>query len=235
MPDYPTKQAIIAEFKNIYVQDAPEDVDDAVYDVISSWDERFVDDPDWFKKENTDDPDWFKKEITDEKDRLRDEVLDDSDFKSYVLGLRHKKAKYIFVLNSIDGRVYKYDVPVSMEEYEDFLGGMGHSVGNIEWMVTDNDQILVNWYVPSSEESSEEDEVDTQAAVKDPNTPSSTLTSKASTGSKEKVIPQNTEKNLKEVARNLLEEIQSGDEDEEMDEMESRVQQWIDDYPEPRK
>ena len=105
---------------------------------------------------------------------------------------------------------------------------------NWQWLKEEWSEIE-DQYRLEEEEEDEQDEVDTQAAVKDPNTPSSTLTSKASTGSKEKVIPQNKEKDLKEVARNLLEEIQSGDEDDEMDEMESRVQQWIDDYPEPRK
>ncbi len=55
--------------------------------------------------------------------------------------------KYIFVLDFIDSKVYKYDVRnVSKEhevlEVEDYLLEQGHSLSNIEWMVTDNDKII---------------------------------------------------------------------------------------------
>ena len=65
-----------------------------------------------------------------------------------------KKAKYIFVLDFTDERVYKYDVSnISEDEYEDYLDEVGHSVNNIQWMVT------------------EQGEVHTQAANTPPSTP----------------------------------------------------------------
>ena len=68
------------------------------------------------------------------------------------------RSMYIFVLDFLDGKVYRYDIsslcndknwsspgywkPQS-EECEAFLIGAGHSIGNIEWMVT-NSKIVIN-------------------------------------------------------------------------------------------
>ena len=63
---------------------------------------------------------------------------------------------YIFVLDFIDGKAYRYDISqlcndknwsspgywaVQTEECEAFLIGAGHSIGNIEWMVTNKSDI----------------------------------------------------------------------------------------------
>ena len=60
-------------------------------------------------------------------------------------------AMYIFVLDFLDGKVYRYDISalcndenwsspgywnVDVETCEAFLIGAGHSIGNIEWMTT---------------------------------------------------------------------------------------------------
>ena len=48
-----------------------------------------------------------------------------------------KCRKYVFVLDYVDGRVYRYDVWLDdAEKIEDYLTDMGHSIGNIEWMLT---------------------------------------------------------------------------------------------------
>jgi hypothetical protein len=52
--------------------------------------------------------------------------------------------KYIFVLDFIESRVYKYDVRSVSKENEDYLLEQGHSLSNIEWMVTDNDEIITD-------------------------------------------------------------------------------------------
>ena len=53
-------------------------------------------------------------------------------------------ARYIWVLDFERGKVYRYDIRSSWnhgewnpdsEKYEEFLVSMGHSIGNIEWMV----------------------------------------------------------------------------------------------------
>ena len=63
---------------------------------------------------------------------------------------------YIFALDFLDGKVYRYDISklcndinwsspgywaVQSEECEAFLIGAGHSIGNIEWMVTNKSDI----------------------------------------------------------------------------------------------
>ena len=63
---------------------------------------------------------------------------------------------YIFALDFLDAKVYKYDVSqlcndknwsspgywaIQHEECEAFLIGAGHSLGNIEWMLTDKSEI----------------------------------------------------------------------------------------------
>ena len=48
-----------------------------------------------------------------------------------------KGRKYVFVLDYVDGRVYRYDVWIDdSEKIGEYLDDMGHSIGNIEWMVT---------------------------------------------------------------------------------------------------
>ena len=55
-----------------------------------------------------------------------------------------KIMKYIFVLDFIESKVYKYDVRSVSKEHEDYLLEQGHSLSNIEWMVTDNDEIITD-------------------------------------------------------------------------------------------
>ena len=52
--------------------------------------------------------------------------------------------KYIFVLDFMDGQVYRYDIrSVSMNE-EEYLMSQGHSLANIEWMSTDNGKVITD-------------------------------------------------------------------------------------------
>ena len=63
-----------------------------------------------------------------------------------------ESAKYIFLLDFIDGKVYKYDISVLCTEHnnwnpdhescEAFLHGAGHCVKDCEWMVTSEDKIV---------------------------------------------------------------------------------------------
>ena len=50
--------------------------------------------------------------------------------------------KYIFVLDFTDSKVYKYDVSNVSKEHEDYLLEQGHSLSNIEWMATNNNEII---------------------------------------------------------------------------------------------
>ena len=60
-------------------------------------------------------------------------------------------AKYIFVLDFTDGKVYRYDISAlctkenewnpDSESCESFLYGAGHKVNDCEWMVTENKTI----------------------------------------------------------------------------------------------
>ena len=62
-----------------------------------------------------------------------------------------ESAKYIFLLDFIDGKVYRYDISVlcteenkwnpDHESCEAFLYGAGHSLKDSEWMVTNNKNI----------------------------------------------------------------------------------------------
>ena len=55
-----------------------------------------------------------------------------------------KIMKYIFVLDFMDGQVYRYDMrSISMNE-EDYLSSQGHSLSNIEWMSTDNPEVITD-------------------------------------------------------------------------------------------
>ena len=59
-----------------------------------------------------------------------------------------KTAKYIFLLDFTDGKVYRYDISVlctkenewnpDTESCEAFLYGAGHKINDCEWMVTNN-------------------------------------------------------------------------------------------------
>lgn len=71
----------------------------------------------------------------EEKDKIRES----GDF---------KPAKYIFLLDFNDGKVYRYDISVlctkenewnpDTESCEAFLYGAGHKLNDCEWMVTNN-------------------------------------------------------------------------------------------------
>ena len=50
--------------------------------------------------------------------------------------------KYLFVLDFMDGRVYKYNVRDVSMDHEEYITSMGHSLSNIEWMATDNPEII---------------------------------------------------------------------------------------------
>ena len=57
---------------------------------------------------------------------------------------KFKIMKYIFVLDFMDGQVYRYDMrSISMNE-EDYLSSQGHSLSNIEWMSTDNPEVITD-------------------------------------------------------------------------------------------
>ena len=48
-----------------------------------------------------------------------------------------RKRNYVFVLDFEIGYVYRYDVFFrDSEKIEEYLDDMGHSIGNIEWMLT---------------------------------------------------------------------------------------------------
>ena len=52
-------------------------------------------------------------------------------------------AKYIFVLDFTDGKVYRYKIGLEVEsdKIEDYLIEQGHSPSNIEWMLTKNGKL----------------------------------------------------------------------------------------------
>ena len=62
-----------------------------------------------------------------------------------------ESAKYIFLLDFTDGKVYRYDISALCTEenkwnpasvlLESFLYGAGHKVNDCEWMVTTNGNI----------------------------------------------------------------------------------------------
>lgn len=67
---------------------------------------------------------------------------------SYERFRKNLTAKYIFVLDFNDGKVYRYDISVlctkenewnpDTESCEAFLYGAGHKINDCEWMVTNN-------------------------------------------------------------------------------------------------
>ena len=52
--------------------------------------------------------------------------------------------KYIFVLDFMDGQVYRYDMRSISTNEEDYLSSQGHSLANIEWMSTDNPEVITD-------------------------------------------------------------------------------------------
>lgn len=56
--------------------------------------------------------------------------------------------KFIFVLDFIDGKVYRYRMidtnhwNPDEEAIQDFLEGAGHNVNNIHWMVTSESEVV---------------------------------------------------------------------------------------------
>ena len=72
------------------------------------------------------------------------EMIEDGEIKPNI-------AKYIWLLDFEDGKVYRYDISSlgnegngwnpDLESCEAFLYGCGHKNSNIEWMVTTNDKI----------------------------------------------------------------------------------------------
>ena len=61
--------------------------------------------------------------------------------------------KYITVLDFEDGKVYQYDIdglgfnPDTLHEScEEYLIGKGHSLSNIEWMTSNNNEIIKDQY-----------------------------------------------------------------------------------------
>ena len=54
-----------------------------------------------------------------------------------------KGKKYVFVLDYVDGRVYRHDVWIDdSEKIEEYLDDMGHSIGSIEWMLARNKKVI---------------------------------------------------------------------------------------------
>ena len=57
--------------------------------------------------------------------------------------MEKKGRKYVFVLDYVDGRVYRYDVFTrDAEKIEEYLCDLGHNPANIEWMLTRNKKII---------------------------------------------------------------------------------------------
>jgi hypothetical protein len=64
-----------------------------------------------------------------------------------------KRVKYIWLLDFVDGKVYRYDISVlcneenkwnpDHESCEAFLYGAGHSLKDCEWMVTKTSEITI--------------------------------------------------------------------------------------------
>tara|TARA_R100000329_G_scaffold145069_1_gene130262 strand:+ start:111 stop:275 length:165 start_codon:yes stop_codon:yes gene_type:complete len=51
--------------------------------------------------------------------------------------------KYITVLDFEVGKVFQYEVYLNqIEEYEEYLSGLGHNLSNCEWMVHKNPEIV---------------------------------------------------------------------------------------------
>ena len=52
--------------------------------------------------------------------------------------------KYITVLDFEVGKVYQYEAPNTKlnEDCEEYLTGLGHNLGNCEWMIHDSPEII---------------------------------------------------------------------------------------------
>ena len=52
--------------------------------------------------------------------------------------------KYITVLDFEVGKVYQYEAPNTKlnEDCEEYLTGLGHNLGNCEWMVHDSPEVI---------------------------------------------------------------------------------------------
>ena len=52
--------------------------------------------------------------------------------------------KYITVLDFEMGKVFQYEAPTNgqYEDFEEFITNKGHNLGNCEWMVHDNPEII---------------------------------------------------------------------------------------------
>ena len=48
--------------------------------------------------------------------------------------------KYITVLDFEVGKVFQYESP--MCDFEEYLSGLGHNLGNCEWMVHDSPEVI---------------------------------------------------------------------------------------------
>ena len=51
-----------------------------------------------------------------------------------------KESKHITVLDFEVGKVFQYESP--MCDFEEYLSGLGHNLGNCEWMVHDSPEII---------------------------------------------------------------------------------------------
>ena len=48
--------------------------------------------------------------------------------------------KYITVLDFEVGKVFQYEAPTC--DFEEYLSGLGHNLGNCEWMVHDSPEVI---------------------------------------------------------------------------------------------
>ena len=53
-----------------------------------------------------------------------------------------KQMKYITVLDFEVGKVFQYESLIC--DFEEYLSGLGHNLGNCEWMVHDSNEIITN-------------------------------------------------------------------------------------------
>ena len=55
-----------------------------------------------------------------------------------------KTVKYITILDFEVGEVFQYEAPENSqyEDFEEYLSGLGHNLGNCEWMVHGSPEII---------------------------------------------------------------------------------------------
>ena len=61
--------------------------------------------------------------------------------------MKNKTMNYITILDFGTGRVFQYDIPervMENEKYEEYLKERHFNLGNCEWMVHKNPQIITN-------------------------------------------------------------------------------------------